>query len=321
MHSSDVQASPDLFCLGCGYDLRGIDSLRCPECGREFDPAQPPSRIPWVHRIRIGRIRAYFETLWMLTRHPFQVAEEASRPVCEKSARHFRRINVALALIPILILPMLIPEDLFVGSFWSLLEDVAFRPLARALPNDSDCITTEFGTTRSLPTLSMPLKAGLMRPVIVAFAILLPFLLTAIPTRLLCPHDTDAESAKRAASLTRYCGAILGLVGVFAFVMCISGLCVSWYEEAFGYSRRLENSWLIFLAIPAGAAMMVMEIWLFICGLSTLVMLRTACRCSTVRTIGFAILWPAWNLLLVVGPLLLVGWVIGFFRIVIHSVR
>jgi hypothetical protein len=26
------------LCWGCGYPLRGIESRRCPECGREFDP-------------------------------------------------------------------------------------------------------------------------------------------------------------------------------------------------------------------------------------------------------------------------------------------
>jgi hypothetical protein len=28
-------------CLGCGYILDGLPELRCPECGREFDPADP----------------------------------------------------------------------------------------------------------------------------------------------------------------------------------------------------------------------------------------------------------------------------------------
>ena len=28
-------------CLGCGYLLRDLPGLTCPECGREFDPADP----------------------------------------------------------------------------------------------------------------------------------------------------------------------------------------------------------------------------------------------------------------------------------------
>jgi hypothetical protein len=41
-------------CLGCDYQLRDLPELRCPECGREFDPSDPDTfrgepRVPkWV---------------------------------------------------------------------------------------------------------------------------------------------------------------------------------------------------------------------------------------------------------------------------------
>jgi hypothetical protein len=28
----------EMYCLGCGYSLRGLEQQRCPECGRSFDP-------------------------------------------------------------------------------------------------------------------------------------------------------------------------------------------------------------------------------------------------------------------------------------------
>lgn len=31
------------FCLGCGYNLRGLGAARCPECGRIFRPTDPTS--------------------------------------------------------------------------------------------------------------------------------------------------------------------------------------------------------------------------------------------------------------------------------------
>ncbi len=32
---------PARYCCRCGYELRGLTSPRCPECGRAFDPANP----------------------------------------------------------------------------------------------------------------------------------------------------------------------------------------------------------------------------------------------------------------------------------------
>lgn len=40
----------DAACPGCGYNLRGLKSQRCPECGREFtwqDMKAPEVRIPF----------------------------------------------------------------------------------------------------------------------------------------------------------------------------------------------------------------------------------------------------------------------------------
>ncbi len=36
----ELAGIPDMaVCLGCGYRLRGLSEAVCPECGREFDPA------------------------------------------------------------------------------------------------------------------------------------------------------------------------------------------------------------------------------------------------------------------------------------------
>src|SRR4051812_29675363 len=51
-----LPADAGLFCLGCGYDLRGLsgDTARCPECGLAIDrTVGGASRIPWAHRARI----------------------------------------------------------------------------------------------------------------------------------------------------------------------------------------------------------------------------------------------------------------------------
>lgn len=40
-----VRVKAGIYCRGCWYDLRGIESRQCPECGLDFDPAQPGSFV------------------------------------------------------------------------------------------------------------------------------------------------------------------------------------------------------------------------------------------------------------------------------------
>lgn len=93
---------PDLFCPDCGYDLRGIASERCPECGLAIDRAtMSVSRIPWVHRREIGRFRAYWRTTRLAIVHPRRLAEEMNRPVELSDARRFWHVTVLLAWAPL----------------------------------------------------------------------------------------------------------------------------------------------------------------------------------------------------------------------------
>ncbi len=47
---------PPPTCLDCNYALTGVATPRCPECGREFDPADPatfgPRESPLIHFVR-----------------------------------------------------------------------------------------------------------------------------------------------------------------------------------------------------------------------------------------------------------------------------
>src|SRR5688572_21051733 len=98
-------ASHDLFCPTCGYNLRGIESDRCPECGREIDRSTlAVSKIPWVHRQEIGGVRAYFKTLVMATFRPRRIGEEAVRPVNYRDAQRFRWTTVAVVYLPLLVM-------------------------------------------------------------------------------------------------------------------------------------------------------------------------------------------------------------------------
>ena len=48
MAQTDSSGDPvNRYCLTCGYDLRSLAGPHCPECGREFDPADDtPYRRP-----------------------------------------------------------------------------------------------------------------------------------------------------------------------------------------------------------------------------------------------------------------------------------
>lgn len=47
----------NFFCRGCGYSLQGLESTRCPECGRTFDRSRPGTMSRSSKLIRHRRIR------------------------------------------------------------------------------------------------------------------------------------------------------------------------------------------------------------------------------------------------------------------------
>jgi hypothetical protein len=117
--------APDRFCPGCGYDLRGIGSERCPECGLTIDlTLAATSAIPWTHRRRIGVVRAYLKTIEIVIRWPERFAREVERPVDFRDAIVFRRVTATLAAVSVLALAVVL---LIMGEIIPL---VVARPLA-----------------------------------------------------------------------------------------------------------------------------------------------------------------------------------------------
>jgi hypothetical protein len=91
------QIDPSLLCPGCGFDLRATASDRCGECGLPIDRnALAVSGIAWAHRRRIGRIRAYFKTLWQITIDSKSLRFESATPQDLSDARSFRRITACI---------------------------------------------------------------------------------------------------------------------------------------------------------------------------------------------------------------------------------
>ncbi len=92
----------DLPCPHCGYDLRGTDSPRCPECGKPVN-RQNPSPIPWSHRRAVGRVRAFARTAVMAAVHPRRLAAAVAGPVSLADALAFRRATAAVAAVALLV--------------------------------------------------------------------------------------------------------------------------------------------------------------------------------------------------------------------------
>ncbi|UCD28300.1 MAG: hypothetical protein JSV03_14630 [Planctomycetota bacterium] len=103
--SSEVSATivDDVFCPVCGYNLRGLPEPRCPECGGQFDVSElVVSRIPWADRKRIGRFRAYWQTIWLIMHHNQQFCREIDRPVSYRDSQRFRWITLLHMYFPLL---------------------------------------------------------------------------------------------------------------------------------------------------------------------------------------------------------------------------
>src|SRR5688572_22830692 len=116
----------DVFCPSCGYNLRGTTSDRCAECGLTFDRASlSDSSIPWSHRQRIGRIRAYVRTAWLVFRRPTLVGREAAKPQSWADAVAFRRVTTTIVFLALVVTMVVVFIFEFKGNAaFSMLKDL-----------------------------------------------------------------------------------------------------------------------------------------------------------------------------------------------------
>lgn len=99
---AELSVHSEIYCPACGYDLRSLSSDRCPECGMEIDRSRlGESVIPWIHRKKLGRFRAFWKTCWLATMRPKKLAEEMTRRANLDEALRFRRTVVLITLVVI----------------------------------------------------------------------------------------------------------------------------------------------------------------------------------------------------------------------------
>lgn len=92
----------DIFCPKCTYNLRGLTGDRCPECGLDItNVREGESQIPWVHRREIGRVRAYWKTVWQIGFTGEVLDKEFHMATDHVSAMRFSWITIAHAYLSI----------------------------------------------------------------------------------------------------------------------------------------------------------------------------------------------------------------------------
>lgn len=85
----------DLYCPECGYSLRGLTSDRCPECGLKLDFIESDTPvIPWERRREIGRVRAYWRTVFQVMFRNKVFCRAMYRPVDYAAAQRFRWLSI-----------------------------------------------------------------------------------------------------------------------------------------------------------------------------------------------------------------------------------
>ena len=285
--SAGAVSEADLFCPECHYNLRGIASERCPECGNIVDWANlATSLIPWVHRRRIGRVRAYLKTLWMVIARPGRLGAEAGRAVSYRDARMFRVVTVAIACLPILVLAIL----------WGLHEKEGWDEIGMLVDAPGDLAVTTF--------------AGLIA---IACA-------TGAGAWFARPRQLPVVLQNRSVALGQYACAPLALVLPLGLVVG----AVAWVGDHPDLpvwellSRKGQDGILITVLLAAALALAAIPIKCWWC---TLVLLRVAAKASMLRMMAAGVLLP------LLWILFLVEWVVGlhvvvsFVAVFLHSVR
>jgi hypothetical protein len=126
MEVAEAASEPDLVCGACGYNLRGVPSERCPECGRVFGPDHTIANlIPWEQRNHIGRPRAFVKTVYLASFRPRQIASKMDRPVSRSSAQLFHAVAVLIAAAAVFTVP---------ATLLNIWRDLLGRPRPNGIP-------------------------------------------------------------------------------------------------------------------------------------------------------------------------------------------
>ena len=291
-----------LICPACGFDLRGTQSDRCGECGLAIDRAAlAVSGIPWAHRRRIGRVRAYFKTFWGVLVDRKGLRYEAAKPQEMADGRAFARVTgfwVAAALVGAFVIMVRTEKGL--GELAVLPEPVGRFPQP---------------AERWFIDGVAPWSAGAtLWGVFAACLAALGFWLAGAARYVFRSGGMSAGRSRAAVALLGYATAPLALLAPAA--ACLVGLIlVGRHQEATGDE---QPQWLLALAIGFGLFALVALV--ATCRRVGQWLARTRHCGAGPAVLGVAEMVGLWLL----GGIVLLGlvpWCVGFLWVVVDSVR
>jgi hypothetical protein len=295
-----VSDAPALLCPACGFDLRAATTDRCSVCGLVIDrDTLRESGLPWAHRRRFGRVRAFASTVLDVTLDRRAIRHEFAKPQELADAAAFRRINtliVAAALFALFAFVVF-------GAAGHGFADLTIQPIPAftfgraAQPFDGWVLD-----------LAVPWFAGAtLVPVLPVCLVLLAARLTGLQRHVIRLPDASPDQRRRALALAHYAAAPLTLL-LPGFLTVIGA---AW---ALPHSRRLGVA-LGFVGVPLVLAAFGVTLW------RTGQWLDRTRHCGLGRALLAALeLLALW----IVGAIVLLGllpWCVGFLCLVFDSLR